>query len=448
MKQLISAALLLAALTSVHAADRFTQPGGNSLADAIQWLAVRTACVSQYSGAETGDFTSPDPADLYRPSHIREYLVKESGNTTKTDMVYGICFDFAKAAYEFITRNQRYYTSLGVKEWYIAAAFNDPRQIVLFQPVSSRNEATRPPLNGVYVKEITQQNVRTHNDATVHGWLWVYTNDGTIYWIDPTWTDNAGYVVWGVVRNGREEQVAPAARLCAVGIPGIAFAPFSRGDAARNQGNYDQAIIDYNEAIQLEPINPATYNNRGDAYYKKGDYKRAITDYTEAIKLDPNYADAYAGRAAAYLAKGDLNRAIADCDQAIKLDPELVPAYSTRGSAYLAKGDMNQALSDFNQALSLDPNYVRALYGRAQVHIAQKNYDQAMADGGKAINLWPKEPAFYVTVAEAYHHKGDFKKAVPGYELALKIVPPPGSIGVDKARVNELISLAKRRRKP
>jgi tetratricopeptide (TPR) repeat protein len=361
-------------------------------------------------------------------------------------MVYGICFDFARAAYEFITRNQRYYTSLGVKAWYMAGVFNDPRQILLFDPVP-RGQHTRV-INGVYVKEITQQNVRAHNDTTYHAWLWVYANDGTIYWIDPTWTDG-GYVVWGVVRNGREEQVAPAPQLCAIRPPSsIAFAPFSRGDAARNNGDYDQAIIDYNEAARLEPNNAATYNSRGDAYYKKGDYDRAIADYTEAIKLDPNYAAAYGGRAAAYLAKGDLNRAIADCDQALKLDPELAPAYSTRGSAYLATGDINKALSDFNQALSLDPNYVRALHGRAQVHIAQKNYDQAMADGGKAVNLWPSEPAFYVTVGEAYHHKGDYKKAVPVYELALKIVPPPGSIGIDQDRVKRLLGRARLRQKP
>src|SRR6476469_1618002 len=32
------------------------------------------------------------------------------------------------------------------------------------------------------------------------------------------------------------------------------------------------------------------FNNRGTAYDKKGDFDRAIVDYDQAIRLDPNYA--------------------------------------------------------------------------------------------------------------------------------------------------------------
>jgi hypothetical protein len=61
--------------------------------------------------------------------------------------------------------------------------------------------------------------VQAHGNATVHAWLWVYSNDGTIYWIDPTWTDTAGYIWWGVVENGREVQRDSSQRLSAVTLP-------------------------------------------------------------------------------------------------------------------------------------------------------------------------------------------------------------------------------------
>ena len=40
------------------------------------------------------------------------------------------------------------------------------------------------------------------------------------------------------------------------------------------------------------------YCNRGYAYGKKGDYNRAIADYTQAIELNPNYVEAYNNRGA------------------------------------------------------------------------------------------------------------------------------------------------------
>jgi tetratricopeptide (TPR) repeat protein len=329
----------------------------------------------------------------------------------------------------------------------MAAAFEDPREIVLYDPVP-RGQHTRPPLNGVYVKEAARHNVRAHENATIHAWLWVYANDGNIYWIDPTWTDNSGFVWWGVVRNGREEQVAPSPQLCKIIPSGASFASFSSGDAARNRGNYDQAIIDYNEAVRLDPRYAPAYNSRGLAYYKKGDYDRTIADYNQALTHDPNFADAYANRGAAYLAERNYDRAIADCTEAIRLDPNLDAAYAGRGGAYFGKGDADRAFADFNQALSLNPNNFRALGGRGRVYLVKQDYDNALADAAKAIKLWPQDAAFYATGGEAYHHKGEYQSAVMLYEMALKILPSAGSAGVDTARVNDLLNRAKRRRKP
>jgi tetratricopeptide (TPR) repeat protein len=85
--------------------------------------------------------------------------------------------------------------------------------------------------------------------------------------------------------------------------------PSDLSRAYNNRGNayyfvkkeYDRAIADYSEAIQLDPKNVVAYNNGGDAYYYvKRDYDQAITDYDKAIQLDPKYARAYYNRGNAY----------------------------------------------------------------------------------------------------------------------------------------------------
>lgn len=98
------------------------------------------------------------------------------------------------------------------------------------------------------------------------------------------------------------------------------------------------------------------YNNRGLAYFNKRDFNNAIIDYNAALKIDPNFAQAYNGRCAARNAKGDAMNAIADCDQAIQIDPNFAYAYSNRGLAKRARGDTKGGDADIAKAQQLDPN--------------------------------------------------------------------------------------------
>ncbi len=50
-----------------------------------------------------------------------------------------------------------------------------------------------------------------------------------------------------------------------------------------------------------------------------GDYDRAITDLSQAIELNPNLAEAYKNRSLAYYRKGDIARAITDMEAAAQL---------------------------------------------------------------------------------------------------------------------------------
>jgi tetratricopeptide (TPR) repeat protein len=63
-----------------------------------------------------------------------------------------------------------------------------------------------------------------------------------------------------------------------------------RGDSFSANKDYGQAIMDYDQAIRLNPAYAEAYNNRGYAYYWSGDATQAIADYSRAIELRPNYA--------------------------------------------------------------------------------------------------------------------------------------------------------------
>jgi tetratricopeptide (TPR) repeat protein len=60
----------------------------------------------------------------------------------------------------------------------------------------------------------------------------------------------------------------------------------NRGRAHAEKQEYDQAIIDYNEAIRLKPNFAVAYINRGNAYQSQGKFNKAKADFAKADELE------------------------------------------------------------------------------------------------------------------------------------------------------------------
>jgi tetratricopeptide (TPR) repeat protein len=61
-----------------------------------------------------------------------------------------------------------------------------------------------------------------------------------------------------------------------------------RGITWKAQREYDRAIADFDEAIQLDPTRSHDYGWRGTAWEAKREYAKAIADFEECIRLDPD----------------------------------------------------------------------------------------------------------------------------------------------------------------
>jgi tetratricopeptide (TPR) repeat protein len=68
----------------------------------------------------------------------------------------------------------------------------------------------------------------------------------------------------------------------------LASAYVSRGDAYDDKKDYDHAIADYNQAIQLDPKDAGAYFSRGLAKRLKGDNSGGDADIAAAKTIDPN----------------------------------------------------------------------------------------------------------------------------------------------------------------
>jgi len=88
-------------------------------------------------------------------------------------------------------------------------------------------------------------------------------------------------------------------------------------------GKYDEAIADFNKALELPTGNssPILYNNRGCAYVALGQYNKALVDFKKATEIDPNFAVAYLGEGISFENLGRKKEAIEAYKNFIKYAP-------------------------------------------------------------------------------------------------------------------------------
>ncbi len=193
--------------------------------------------------------------------------------------------------------------------------------------------------------------------------------------------------------------------------PKKARAYSERGNVYKNKGKLDEAMSDFNKAIDLDPAYANAYNNRGIVYLSKGDPDKALKDFNKAIDLNPKVEFNFYNRGNAYKTKGLLNEAIADYTRAIEVNKNFALAYHNRGSAYYELRKLDQAIADYSKAIQIEPNLALTYYNRGNANKELGILDQAIADYSKAIQIEPNLAGAYYNRAIAYFLKQRFDKS-------------------------------------
>jgi tetratricopeptide (TPR) repeat protein len=92
-------------------------------------------------------------------------------------------------------------------------------------------------------------------------------------------------------------------------------------------GNFDDAFSDFNIAMNLLPEAAPILLNRGNAYYHSGNYQRAIEDYMQSMELGfSEFSDVYVNLGKSYERMGNVSQAEQNYRRAIELAPEQMEA--------------------------------------------------------------------------------------------------------------------------
>lgn len=165
----------------------------------------------------------------------------------------------------------------------------------------------------------------------------------------------------------------------------LARAYYHRGNSYVKLGQYERAIADYNQAIEIDSEDAEAYNNRGNSYNGLNQYEHAIEDLNKAIELKPNLVEAYNNRGNSYHGLKLYELAIKDFNKAIEIDSEDASAYFNRGNSYTDLEQYESAIEDFDKAIEINPENAHAYHNRA-IAIGQKTTQANLESYGKQLS--------------------------------------------------------------
>lgn len=252
--------------------------------------------------------------------------------------------------------------------------------------------------------------------------------------------------------------------------PKMQMAYYYRALTRFNNADFSGAVSDLNTSIRLNRQHSPSYLYRALLRLNLGlSQKMILSDFDKAIEYDSNYCDAYKERGLYYFDLEDYHNAKSDYTKAVELMPENIEILMKLADCKYFTLDTAGARDIYLKVIQLDPNNYLAHYELSYIYVWQDNDEKAIEAITKSLELNPKFAEGYVRLARIYswkrktlnkaeellknaivhnpewsnaynnlanfyHFKEDYEKAILNYDKAIEIAPLDTFYYVNRAK--------------
>ncbi|KAH8740983.1 stress-induced protein sti1-like protein [Cryptosporidium ryanae] len=228
------------------------------------------------------------------------------------------------------------------------------------------------------------------------------------------------------------------------------------GNELYKNKKFDDAIYNYDLAIEKDPLDISLLNNKAAAYLEKGDFDKCLeicqkalemrfetkADYTKVAKVYNRMASCYTKMKEYKKAKEmyeksllednnrhtrtslrDLESLIEKSEREAYINPELAEKHRLEGNELFKLKNYPGAKKEYDEAIRRNPNDAKLYSNRAACYMHLLEYPSALLDVQKAIDIDP-------TFTKAWSRKGnihfslkEFHKALQAFQEGLKYDP-------------------------
>jgi tetratricopeptide (TPR) repeat protein len=201
--------------------------------------------------------------------------------------------------------------------------------------------------------------------------IWVYQSQETL-WTDTlaknpnTWLGHCNLGVVLFQKGQVDDAVAQYQKALEIN-PNYVAAHYNLGNALFQKGQLDQALAQYQKAIEINPNDAEARINLGNALFQNEQLDEAVAQFQRAIEINPNDAEAHYNLGNALFQKGQLDEAVAQFQKALEIDPNSFATHYNLGGAFFQKGQLDEAITQFQEVLRLKPDFSPAQDNLAKV---------------------------------------------------------------------------------
>jgi tetratricopeptide (TPR) repeat protein len=227
-----------------------------------------------------------------------------------------------------------------------------------------------------------------------------------------------------------------------------ALARLNLGAALQDQKKFSEALIQYREALRLNPNHHEVYNNIARILSDQGKPQEALDYSRAAVQLDSKSAFSHANLGIVLMELDRFDEAMGEFSEAARLDTHYAPPHFQMGRALLKLGRDAEAMPHLQEALKIEPDNFQMLVYVARVLAADenpriRNGTEARALAGKASQLaGGAQHVALDTLAMADAEAGRFDEAIQMQQQAVKLAEAAGQ-NEDAALMQQRLQLYK-----
>jgi len=217
------------------------------------------------------------------------------------------------------------------------------------------------------------------------------------------------------------------------------------GTIENGHGNYEKALEQFRQAVQLDPTNDQAYSHLAEAYQKLNQLDKAEEVLKRRITARPDYWRGYSGLGVFYFGQAEYEKAQAMFEKAASLRANNYGDYKNLGAVLIYEGKDEDAIRALEKSIAIRPSY-GAYQNLGVAESRVRRFDRAAQATEQALKLDDSDYQVWGNLGDFLYYGGDkaratdaYKKAISMAEQQLRINPRDNNVLSDLADYSAML---------
>jgi cellulose synthase operon protein C len=202
-------------------------------------------------------------------------------------------------------------------------------------------------------------------------------------------------------------------------LPGV---PTAAGSPPTPHSERDRKIL-VALAARIDPGDAGAHNNLGVLYFNKGMVENAVSQFERALEIDPRMQVAQRNLEIAYFSSGYFHRLIAELTERLREWPDDEAARRRLARAYLHSGEHSRAVREFYHLLTRSPDDIETLVDLGRLEKEVGRFDEAREWFTRALELDPRSAVLHFQMGDLLYNHGMNEEARNELRRAVELRP-------------------------